>query len=371
MQEIRSIAQQFVAGGSVVGIQPLGSGLINDTYLVESDSKQRSEWVLQKLNKEVFERPDWIMDNLSILTAHARQLKERGNNPITLRLPKNYATRDAKSYLIDGNGDYWRALEYIPNTQTLQSVRDQSDAEQIGFALGQFHRLVADLEIARLHDTLPGFHVCPAYFRNYQASLCCCKGLTESPELKYAIKFVSSRRACVDILEDAKQCGDLKTRTIHGDPKINNFLFDIDDHRAVSLIDLDTVKPGLLHYDIGDCLRSACNRQSEETQSTTAVRFDLDVFYPILKVYLAEAGSVLSDADFRYLYDAVRLLPFELGIRFLTDYLGGNQYFKVDYPEQNLTRALVQFQLTEAIEQQATDINKMIKRLSVGVAVGR
>jgi len=151
-------------------------------------------------------------------------------------------------------------------------------------------------------------------------------------------------------------------RTIHGDLKINNILFDITDQRAVSIIDLDTVKPGLFQYDIGDCLRSACNGQREDG-NTSAVHFDVDICRLILKDYLSAAGDILTEFDYRYLYDSIRLLPLELGIRFLTDYLDGNPYFKVDFPEHNLVRALVQFQLTASIEQQEKQIREMLAEL--------
>lgn len=362
MQAAQKIAQNFLAGGTVSSIESLGNGLVNDTYLVKSDSGTAPKLVLQKLNKNIFQRPEWVMANLSSLVAHVETAIDRGGHEIKLRLPRIHLTQDAKSYFIDANDDYWRAMEYIPNTRTLEAIRSDSDAEQIGFALGQFHHLTADMDTRSMHDTLPGFHDCPRYFSCYEASLQRARGLARSAELRFGIEFINDHKSIVGVLEKAKPSGHLVMRTIHGDPKINNILFDITDQRAVSIIDLDTVKPGLFQYDIGDCLRSACNGQREDG-NTSAVHFDVDICRLILKDYLSAAGDILTEFDYRYLYDSIRLLPLELGIRFLTDYLDGNPYFKVDFPEHNLVRALVQFQLTASIEQQEKQIREMLAEL--------
>jgi Ser/Thr protein kinase RdoA (MazF antagonist) len=155
----------------------------------------------------------------------------------------------------------------------------------------------------------------------------------------------------------------LQLRPIHGDPKVNNVLLCSVTGCAVAMVDLDTVKPGLLHYDIGDALRSACNPVGEETVDLEAVRFDLDLAAALLRGYLSEAARVLSEDDIAHLYDAIRLLPFELGLRFFTDYLEGDVYFRVDQPCQNLQRAQVQFHLTASIEAQESQIRALIQEL--------
>ena len=165
------------------------------------------------------------------------------------------------------------------------------------------------------------------------------------------------------MLETAKNEGKLATRPIHGDTKLNNFLFDVNSGRAVSLIDLDTVQPGLIHYDIGDCLRSSANAAGESPKDVAPVRFDLDICRAILKRYLAETRSFLTQNDYHYLYDAVRLIPFELGLRFVTDHLEGDRYFKTDWPGQNLHRAMVQFELTASIEMAKEGIKTLIANI--------
>lgn len=175
---------------------------------------------------------------------------------------------------------------------------------------------------------------------------------------------MEERRLWVSVLEDAVAENRLLLRTIHGDPKVNNILMDTVSGQAVSIVDLDTVKPGLVHYDIGDCLRSGCNPLGEETDAWETVYFDTNRCYAILRGYLSMARDFLTVDDITYLYDAVRLLPFELGLRFFTDYLEGDVYFRVSRPGQNLSRALVQFRLTERIEAQEAVIRGIIRELS-------
>lgn len=174
----------------------------------------------------------------------------------------------------------------------------------------------------------------------------------------YCAEFIARFQHIADDLEAAKQQGLLTLRVIHGDPKLNNFLFDRHRKKIVSLIDLDTVKPGLVHYDIGDCLRSCCH-------IAEPVGFDLDICTALLKSYLAEAGAFFTEHDYHYLYPAIRLIPFELGLRFYTDYLEGNRYFKVMEPEQNLQRATNQFRLCESIMAQETAIKNLVSQLQI------
>jgi Ser/Thr protein kinase RdoA (MazF antagonist) len=186
------------------------------------------------------------------------------------------------------------------------------------------------------------------------------KVVPKSAEVVHCLKFVAERRSWATVLEDAKERGELPLRTIHGDPKINNVLIDTTTQQAISLIDLDTIKPGLIHYDIGDCLRSGCNPAGEETVDWEAVHFESELGQAMLQGYLDSAQDFLTDHDYKYIYDSLRLLAFELGLRFFTDYLNGSVYFKTKYPEHNLLRALVQFRLAESIESQERTIGNII-----------
>ncbi|MDY6783592.1 MAG: aminoglycoside phosphotransferase family protein [Cyanobacteriota bacterium] len=355
-----NIARHFADSKKGVEVRPLGSGNINDTFLVTLDALTPTQFVLQCLNTRVFRQPQWVVQNIRIATDQARAHLQ--TSPIDRRweVPHLLLTDEGMDYYIDADGSFWRAMSFIDNTESFEILDCCDRAVEVGYALGTFHSLIADIPPEHLADTLEGFHIAPLYWQNYKSTLAGSKP-QNTPEVKYCLQFVRDRSSLTGVLEGAKKQGKLPLRPIHGDPKINNILFDIETGRAASLIDLDTVKPGLIQYDLGDCLRSGCNRGGEETKEWENVSFDLELCQGILKGYLGVAGSFLTENDYAYLYDAARLIAFELGLRFFTDYLAGNVYFKVQYPEHNLARALVQFKLTESIELQEQKIREIIK----------
>jgi Ser/Thr protein kinase RdoA (MazF antagonist) len=204
-----------------------------------------------------------------------------------------------------------------------------------------------------LHDTLPSFHIAPDYLQQYKQVL---SQTTVFSEHSYCANFLNQYQHFSNDLETAKQKGLLTLRVIHGDPKLNNFLFAKHSQQIISLIDLDTVKSGLVHYDIADCLRSCCHNKATG-------EFILEICAVLLTQYLIEVREFFSPADYDYLYPAIRLLPFELGLRFYTDYLQGNRYFKVTENTQNLQRAIEQFTLCTSIIKQEADIKKLIVSL--------
>ncbi|MGZ4969181.1 MAG: phosphotransferase enzyme family protein [Methylobacter sp.] len=341
---ILPIANRF--SNAVAQITPLGNGLINDTYLVSTAS---SPFVLQRINSTVFPSPELIMANLTTLNRHIAQ---KAGVSVKLQIPEVLKTTDNAVLYQNESGDCWRALRFIDNTESIESLCTIDDAEQTGFALGHFHRLISDLNPLLLHDTLPGFHITPEYLKHYHRVL----QQPTNKQDRYCTEFIARFQAIANDLENAKRQNLLPLRVIHGDPKLNNFLFDRQSKKVVSIIDLDTVKPGLIHYDIGDCLRSCC-------YSAEPVGFNLEICAALLKSYLNEAGTFFTEHDYHYLYPAIRLIPFELGIRFYTDYLEGNRYFKVTEPEQNLQRAIGQFSLCESIIAQEARIKDLISQL--------
>lgn len=339
-----NVALQF--SRSVARIQTLGNGLINDTYLVATEAEP---FVLQRINKQVFLRPEQVMANLMALSQHVEQTDEP---QITLKIPQLLKTEAHSHFFLDEQGDYWRALSFIDNTESLETLSNLTQAEQVGFALGQFHRLTHSLDSEKLYDTLPGFHITPGYLEHYQQA----KTRAKVSEDTYCAEFIARFQHIANDLETAKGLGLLSVRVIHGDPKLNNFLFDKNSQRIVSLVDLDTVKPGLIHYDIGDCIRSCCH-------TTATNEFNLEMCRILLTSYLKEMDAFFSKSDYQFLYPAIRLIPFELGIRFYTDYLEGNRYFKVTEPEENLRRATGQFLLCASVLAQETEIKDLLEQL--------
>ena len=356
MSPEEDIAGKFTPDGKISAIGPHGHGLINDTFVVTGDSGRR--FILQRINRHVFAHPEHIMKNLRVLTGHMRQHADGG-----LRLPEILTTREGANHVVDARGDFWRALEFIENTRTLETIANEAQAAAVGTALGRFHFVTRDLDPANLHQTLPGFHDAPGYFARFLRASARPRRHGASRELLYGLHFVETRRGLTRVLESARRTGRIAARVIHGDTKLNNFLFDAGGDRVASLIDLDTVQPGLIHYDIGDCLRSCANPAGETPEDLESVRFDFDIARALLGGYFAETRGILTRHDLDHIYDAIRLIPFELGLRFLTDHLEGDRYFKIARPGQNLHRALAQFRLTAAIEANETALKALIAGL--------
>jgi Ser/Thr protein kinase RdoA (MazF antagonist) len=371
LDQITAVARQFTPQGcQVLDVRAYGNGNVHETFLVTlgrghptlpRDSSGESRFILQRLNTRVFRRPELVMGNLRTCTEHVARRLERHPLPPGRRweMPRVLLAGDGRDHVIAPDGYFWRALSFIDGARTFDTIQDQGQAGEVGHALGMFHCLLSDLSPERLADTLPGFHVTPQYLEHYDEVLA--NGAPgRSAEVDFCLRLVEERRRFASVLEEARAQGRLITRVIHGDPKVNNVLLDSVTGQAVALVDLDTVKPGLVHYDIGDCLRSGCNPLGEETEQWETVRFEPDLCRAMLKGYLSAAGEFLTENDHAYLFDAVRLIAFELGLRFFTDYLAGNVYFKAKYPDHNLARALVQFKLTESLESQEAALRAII-----------
>lgn len=359
----RTVAQTFAFIGPIKDVQPFGSGLINNTFLVRCGQSDATRYILQRINRRVFTQPEQVMANLETVLDHvARAAPHSTNQPPRRQLtfPQTVRTHNGETYHLDANQDLWRAASFIPDTVSRDQIQNPIQARQIGSALGCFHRLLADLPHQQLHDTLPGFHVTPLYLQQYDGAPRRTDPVTRIEA--FCHEFIEAHREWVPLLETERQQGSLLTRVIHGDPKVNNFLFTRNGDEVVSLIDLDTVKPGLVHYDLGDCLRSACNRAGEDPTAGTPIVYDIDIAAAILGGYLDEARAFMTERDFDLCYAALRLIPLELGIRFFADYLSGNLYFRVRDPDQNLRRAWTQFQLVSSIETQSNALKDLIAR---------
>jgi Ser/Thr protein kinase RdoA (MazF antagonist) len=239
-------------------------------------------------------------------------------------------------------------------------------ALECGSVLGHFHYLISDLEPDAIQDPLPGFHVTHEYLAAYDSVLETERAkeiLSSSVEARRLAKFIDERREVALSLEKAESDGELVKRMFHGDPKVNNIMIDDITGKGTAMIDLDTVSPGLIHIDFGDALRSICNPAGEEESNLSKVVFDEDLCAAFCKGYMREAGSFLTESDREYLFDSIRILPLELGLRFFQDYLAGDKYFKTSKPGQNLNRARVQFRLCESIESRERSIRNLLKKL--------
>ncbi|MBW4420886.1 MAG: aminoglycoside phosphotransferase family protein [Myxacorys californica WJT36-NPBG1] len=360
--KLQRIAAQFSSGADITAVEAFGSGNINDTFLVTVKNISQPRFVLQRINTHVFRQPQLVMQNMSIFTCHVRDRLQRSPLARRWEVPRVLLTHEGDDHWIESDESVWRAISFIEGSESFDAMHDVDHAREVGYALGTFHSLISDLPPDQLADTLEGFHITPRYLQHYEQVLATTT-VNLSSEVTYGLQFVRDRAEWCSVLEHAKAGGKLPLRLMHGDPKVNNVMFDCSTGKAVSVIDLDTVKPGLVHYDIGDCLRSGCNPIGEETEQWETVYFEPDLCQGILQGYLSVAKAFLTNHDYDYLFDAIRLIAFELGLRFLTDHLAGNVYFKVKHRDHNLMRALVQFQLTQSIESQETVIRSLIAEM--------
>lgn len=353
----RDIIQRFCDNSEKMKITPLGQGNINDTFLLRCC---KTFLVLQGINKTVFPDPRILINNLAHLSRHL-ELQSNSSERRWVDAVLIPAT-DGSTAVTDTTGKLWRALSYIQDSITFPHAETNSLAEQTGWALGHFHRRVANLATDALLPPLPGFHVLSSYLRKYQ-QLSTRISVHDTATIQWCKKVIAEEQGAALILEQALESRKIHRSIIHGDPKIANVLFDSKSHLALSIIDLDTVGPGLLLHDIGDCLRSVCNN-CDEAGKLERVSFNLDRCNAALHGYFQAAGQLLSLVEKELLYDAVKSITFELGLRFFTDYLQGCIYFKCNSPEETLHKAMIQFSLLKDINAKKGPIKKLILQTS-------
>lgn len=344
----------FCRDSLLCSCQPLGSGNINDTYLVHCADHS---FVLQKINSNVFRQPQRVIDNFQKVSAHL--INKQKPEERQLQVAEPVLTGDKQLSYRDENGSLWRAQTYLAHASrpVLSSCQQ---AHHVGQVLADFHRLIADLDLHGFYDPLPGFHNLPEYLQQYDEEL------QKRGSRSWAEEKLDVCRAAVEryrpqaaVLEKAKIAGILTLQPIHGDPKADNFIFDELGH-CLGLLDLDTVAMGLVHYDLGDCLRSCCNRAGETGKNAVPAAFDLSFCQALLDGYFSAPAPLLTMEQRSYVFDALMLICYELGLRFFTDHLRGNPYFKVQSDGDNLTRALSQFSLADAVGALESEIRAMV-----------
>ena len=340
-----SLAARFALPGRVVAVEPWGKGLINATFRVRTAC---ALGIMQRLNRSVFPEPARVMANLRQLQDYWQNLPD----PPGLRLPRLIPTRVGEDFLEDAHGECWRMLEYLDGV-TLAKVETPKVAEALGGSLGLFHRLLAGTSSWAWREALPGFHRTGKYLAALERAR---RRQKAQSGLLGLFCWIEGQSAWALCLEQARQKGLLPLRVVHGDPKLDNLLFDPKTLLPLAWLDLDTVGPGLIHYDIGDCLRSVCHQ---------AGGFELDLVEPVLEGWWREVKTLLTAAEIHLVPEAIALLPFELGVRFLTDYLEGNRYFKVREAEENLHRALEQFALARAAYRQRRRLTLLWRKLTL------
>ena len=351
--DVVAIAREFSLSGEVVSATPYGSGHINDTYKVDVKSAGGpSRFVLQRINHNVFRRPDELMANVERVCAHAyAKLKHAGAPDAERRTLRLIPTKTGRAWHIDASGNRWRCYHFIEGATGHDVVRSPEQAYAAAKSFGAFQSLLADLPGGRLHETIPDFHHTPSRFARFQRALAQDahgRAALAVPEIAFAL----ARAHEVGVVVDALRDGTLPERVTHNDTKLNNVLLDDITQEGVCVIDLDTVMPGSVLYDFGDLVRTSTSPAAEDETDLSKVRMQFPMFEALVKGYLASAGGFLTSKEKELLPFAGKLITFEIGLRFLTDWLEGDTYFKIKRPTHNLDRARTQFKLVESIEAQ-------------------
>ena len=363
MDSVEQIAPHFMIPGLLVSSEPYGSGHINDTYAAVYDQGGVPiRYIHQRINSHVFKEPVALMDNVRRVTEHLRgKLREKGVSDSRAALTLVPA-RDGECYYGDPDGNVWRTYVFIEKARTYDTIGNTTQAFEAAAAFGRFQSMLTDLPGPRLHETVPGFHHTRFRFQAFQAAVeadACNRAARVRPE----IEFVLARESDVDRLLDLLQQGLLPERTTHNDTKLNNVMIDDATSRGICVIDLDTVMPGSALYDFGDMVRTATNPAAEDELDTSKVCMRMPMFEAIARGYLSEAGEFLVPRERELLPFAGKLITFEIGLRFLTDHLVGDTYFKTRRDGHNLDRCRTQFKLVESIEAQEEAMNRLVASL--------
>lgn len=335
------IVKQFFPNHIVQSISAHGNGHINDTYKLQLKNKQET-FILQRINTEVFKDPDAIADTHLQLE---KQIADSAENGISIA--RIVSTADDKLLFTDKAGNYWRMTNFIPDTFTIDVVQHPWQAYQAGKGYGWFLKVCNKLKVSKFKEAITDFH--KLSFRINQLNDAIANNAAKRLDnVKELVNFFKQREEELSEIENLTNNGKIPLRIVHNDTKINNLLFK--NRQAAAVIDLDTVGPGITFFDYGDALRTGANTAVEDEKDLSKVKFNLSSFAEFTKGYLSQVKDILTPNEKKLLHKAPILLTYIMGIRFLTDYLNGDVYYKTAYPEHNLTRTLVQKTLIESME---------------------
>lgn len=362
--DLRTLASRFQIPGEMIDCEPWGSGHINDTYAATySQGGALVRYIHQRINHQIFKNPPQLMENVQRVTAHmARKLAAAGAADITRRVLTVIPTHDGRSYFRDDQGNYWRTYVFIEQAKSYDAVQTTKQAFEAAKAFGQFQKLLTDLPAPRLHDTIPDFHNTPKRFATLEKAIEA-DAVTRAKLAKPEIDFALRHKPMTAVLLDLQQQGSIPERITHNDTKINNVMLDDATQEGICVIDLDTVMPGLALYDFGDMVRTATCSAAEDERDLSKIVMSLELFEALVRGYLTAAGDFLTKTERAHLAFAGKLITFEIGIRFLTDFLEGDRYFKTHRDGHNLDRCRTQFALVRSIEQQEDAMNKIAERV--------
>ena len=356
----------FQLEGMVMNAVRYGSGHINDTFLMtlRKDDETEGRVILQRMNKSIFTQPVELMENIMGVTSFLRErIIENGGDPDRETL-NVIPTKDGKPYFIDSEGEYWRCYKFIEDATSYDQVENPEDFYQSAVAFGNFQRLLADYPAATLHETIKGFHDTKARFEVFKKAVAddvCGRAAS----VKEEIDFYLSHEDVANVFGDLLEKGELPLRVTHNDTKLNNIMIDNETHKGICVIDLDTVMPGLAMNDFGDSIRFGASTAAEDEKDLNKVWCDMDLFDIYTKGFIEGCAGRLTEKEIELLPMGAKVMTFECGMRFLTDHLQGDTYFKIHRENHNLDRARTQMKLVQDMEAKWDIMNEIVKKYNV------
>ncbi|HOD02759.1 MAG: N-acetylhexosamine 1-kinase [Firmicutes bacterium ADurb.Bin300] len=361
-EEIKSIIVNFPFEGEFIDYYPVNNGHINDTFVIEFENKfgEINSFLLQKINVSVFKNPDELMKNiLGVTDFLKKKIIKSGGDPDRECLTV-IKTKDGQPFFYDERFGHWRCYNYISDSYSIDFISSPEVFMNAAKAFGKFQKMLSDYPIDTLYDTIPNFHNTSSRYadfinaveQNLSGRLDTCL-----PE----VEFAKARKADADVLVNLLNKGKLPLRVTHNDTKLNNVMFDKASGESICIVDLDTVMPGLSLYDFGDSIRFGANTAAEDERDLSKVSLDLELFELYVRGYLSQAGDSLTEREINYLPFSAKLMTYECGMRFLTDYINGDKYFRVHFPDHNLVRCRTQFALVADIEQKLEKMKRIIE----------
>lgn len=356
--EIIDIVKCFLPDEQVLFYKPIGNGHINSTYMVETD---HNAYCLQEINTKIFANVEGLMSNVDKVTDHIKKKAiAKGENPHRATLNFLPNSKTGKMYVMDEDHAY-RMYEFIDDVFTIETMEDPKNFYSAGLGFGNFAKELSDFDAAQLVETIVNFHNTASRYKDFKKAVEF-NFNNRAADVSEEISFVKSRKAFMSLFVDKLEKGDLPLRVTHNDTKINNILFDMKTCSPAAVIDLDTVMPGSYLYDFGDAIRSGATHAAEDEQDLSKVDFDLELFEQFTKGYLEACGESLTPMEVKMLPYSSIMLTLECGMRFLTDHLNGDTYFKVHRENHNLDRARTQFKLVADMEHHLDDMTAIINK---------
>lgn len=360
---LQDALQAFPFPGALVGAVRYGNGHVNDTFCVytQLDNGEPRRFILQRINTDTFKNPVGLMENITQVTDYiAREAEAKGEDPERSTMTV-MQTKDGQDFYKDAEDGCWRVYIFVDNTYFLERAENAEQFYESARAFGMFQRQLAHFDASKLHETIPLFHDTRNRYKNLEAAIAEDK-VGKVQEVEAEIQFVRDRQDKVGHLMDMLDRGELPLRVTHNDTKLNNVLFDKDTDQAIVVIDLDTVMPGLALHDFGDSIRFGASTALEDEQDLSKVSMSLDLYEAYTKGFMETAGQALTDTEIENLRWGAYLMTLECGIRFLTDHLEGDHYFRVHRENHNLDRCRTQFKLVEDYEEKWQEMQDIVLR---------